>query len=300
MDAERSLAEQVSSAIGDRDAGKVRSLLAAYPASAGHLVRVRGKGEQTALHMVALWTDDLELAALLLQHAADPNARAIDGCTPLHDAVKRGNGEMVDLLIRSGADASLKDDDNMIPFYWCFKNGYRAELLGKESPAACLLRHGQLVNLFDALRLGLIDHAEKLLERPVEALEGIRAVHTSLPNRLLEECIYYLNLLCNEAIWLRGRDCSGEERLAIVHSILEKKGDLLQKLAALPVPQPVHWTSASLILESGNLELLRACIPLGVRADVSEPMPDYEANCRRIAAVWPEAADVLRQLGFPL
>lgn len=242
-------------------------------------------------------SDDLALASLLLERGADVNARDIEGDTPLHDAVRRGNGAMVELLIRHGADASIKDDNNMTPFNYCHKNGFWSEIAGKESPAACLVRHGQRINLHEALWLGLPDEARKLLERPSESVAG---VHPAIAGRLLEQCLYYLNLLSNEMCWHRGRDCPQEERLAIVQAILDKKHDLLEKLASLPVAQAIHWGSASLLLESGNLPLLRACIPLGVRADFSEPMPDYEPNCRRIAGTWPEAADVLRHLGFPL
>jgi uncharacterized protein len=56
----------------------------------------------------------VEIAALLIEHGADVNARNEDGATPLHQAARWGteaHQEMCDLLISRGADINCIDGD---------------------------------------------------------------------------------------------------------------------------------------------------------------------------------------------
>jgi len=46
----------------------------------------------------------------LVAAGADPNARAADGVTPLHRAVRNRCSAAVDALLRSGADPRLEND----------------------------------------------------------------------------------------------------------------------------------------------------------------------------------------------
>lgn len=48
----------------------------------------------------------LEIARMLLEHGANPNARQSDEFTPLHGAAQNGQAEMVQLLLDSGVDRS--------------------------------------------------------------------------------------------------------------------------------------------------------------------------------------------------
>jgi uncharacterized protein len=52
-----------------------------------------------------------DVAHLLLDSGADPNARQASGWTPLHSAAHAGNLELVDLLLARGADAAAANDD---------------------------------------------------------------------------------------------------------------------------------------------------------------------------------------------
>lgn len=56
----------------------------------------------TALH-VAAHCGHVRVAKLLLDRKADPNARALNGFTPLHIACKKSRIKVVELLLKHGA-----------------------------------------------------------------------------------------------------------------------------------------------------------------------------------------------------
>jgi cytohesin len=82
-----------------------------------HYKDVDGKKMQvegTALHEAAAW-GRLEIAQLLLDAGADPNAYKEGGYRPLHYAAYNEHPDVVKLLLEYGADASLKDDIGNTP-----------------------------------------------------------------------------------------------------------------------------------------------------------------------------------------
>lgn len=70
----------------------------------------RNPQKVTALHG-AVARRDLEIAKMLLEAGADPNARQERGFVPLHDAAANGNLPLVELLLQHGARADAKADD---------------------------------------------------------------------------------------------------------------------------------------------------------------------------------------------
>lgn len=77
----------------------------------GARVDPRGTGWMTGtpLHSAAS-AGHADLAGILLDAGADPNARQSCGWTPLHSAAHNGDLELVDLLLRRGADAGAVND----------------------------------------------------------------------------------------------------------------------------------------------------------------------------------------------
>jgi hypothetical protein len=59
----------------------------------------------------------------LLAKKADVNAKAADGSTALHWAVQRNNPQLVDVLLRSGANAKTATRCNVPPLYFAALNG---------------------------------------------------------------------------------------------------------------------------------------------------------------------------------
>ena len=56
-----------------------------------------------------------EIVRLLLEHGADPNARAERGFTALHAAAQHGDFELADLLLGHGADRLARTDGGKAP-----------------------------------------------------------------------------------------------------------------------------------------------------------------------------------------
>ena len=80
---------------------RVRQMLAH-----GAVSSARDQLKTTALHW-AVSMGHLEVAELLVEHHADLNARAADGCAPLHVAAREGDAELVTFLLDAGANPSL-------------------------------------------------------------------------------------------------------------------------------------------------------------------------------------------------
>lgn len=75
-----------------------------------------------------------KIVELLLRHGADPSIREQGGYTPLHAAAQNGDVEMIKALIYGGADLDTKSNDGKIPLDLALEAGHQA--------AAKLLQEG--------------------------------------------------------------------------------------------------------------------------------------------------------------
>lgn len=72
---------------------------------------------------VATYYGHKEIAAYLLEHGADVNARALDGTTPLMCTAMYNFPELTQMLIAAGADPDIKDNKGHTALYYA--NQYR-------------------------------------------------------------------------------------------------------------------------------------------------------------------------------
>lgn len=89
---------------------RIRELLSKDP-SLVHVVDQRG---WTPLHRAAWW-GHRDVAEVLVEHGANPNARSDKGVTPLHIAAYKGRKSVVEYLLDHGADPSVRDNFGCTP-----------------------------------------------------------------------------------------------------------------------------------------------------------------------------------------
>lgn len=86
----------------------------------GHQLQSSGKFEtgSTEAHKLAMIGELDELAEILDKDSSLVNVRDLNGWTPLHEAVRLGNVEIVRLLLDRGADANARTAEGASPLYY--------------------------------------------------------------------------------------------------------------------------------------------------------------------------------------
>jgi ankyrin repeat protein len=105
---------------------EVAGLLLRHGADAAAVAR--NPMQVTPLHSASAGRN-LEIARVLLEHGAPPNARQQQGWTALHSAAQHGDKALVELLLKHGADRFAANDDGVTPAALARKNGH-AEIAG--------------------------------------------------------------------------------------------------------------------------------------------------------------------------
>ena len=100
------------------------------------LIKVRNYRDENLnsnLHISVL-NNSIKLVKYFLDKKLDPNSVNDEGKTPLHLAMKKGNKDIIELLIKNGADTQFKDKKGKIPIdyaskeikhYYIFENSYK-------------------------------------------------------------------------------------------------------------------------------------------------------------------------------
>lgn len=90
----------------------VKSILETEPA----LVNATDRDGYTPLHK-ACYNSNYELAQILLEYKADPNARTEFQWTPLHSACKWNNSRLAALVLQHGADINARSEGDQTPLH---------------------------------------------------------------------------------------------------------------------------------------------------------------------------------------
>ena len=199
--------------VGGDDVARARQLLKAHPSyadadwgaramaacglcMAGDADEVEEEEDGTTLHL-ACADGSLNVAALLLENGADPNASNCNGRRPLCFAAHRGHLQVVKLLLQSGADpnsgnsrcghpplvsalhndASWSEDFALAYVELLVEHGANVNQAGPNgTPLHCAARHGpgRIVKL-------LISRAADINAQTVE--QGATALHLVLSRR---------------------------------------------------------------------------------------------------------------------
>ena len=146
--------------IANRDA--VMRALAKDPS----VVARRDADGRTPLHLAASLYD-YEMAAILLDHGADPNARDAWGRSPLHIAAQgefrpieasisvgswsseSPHESLVGLLVEAGADVRAADSKGITPLHLACLQAYKVTLIQNAPQIPILLDHGAEINARD-------------------------------------------------------------------------------------------------------------------------------------------------------
>src|SRR5262245_4354182 len=132
-------------------------LAAAAPQDAPPLIEAAENGDRVAV-------------SRLLDEGADVDARAVDGTTALHWAVRADRLDAVRLLLESGADEAAADRYGVTPLYLAAENGNAAviaALLDAGADVKGVAPIGETA-LMTAARTGVVDAVALLLDRGAE------------------------------------------------------------------------------------------------------------------------------------
>jgi ankyrin repeat protein len=103
---------------------------------------VNARGDDLTPLMLAAIYGHAKVATLLLDRAANLNARNSVGWSPLYLAAQNGNLDVVKLLLSRGAGVNSRDAVGATPLHW-------TALFGQKNATALLLARGALVNAQD-------------------------------------------------------------------------------------------------------------------------------------------------------
>lgn len=132
-------------------------------------------GKETPLHLAVGKSDRLEVVKTLLEYEVNVNKRRLDGASALHIAVRSGDLDVAEALLRAGADFTAVDSKNQSPLHvaakWCAiaTAAEMVDLLVKRGADVNQLDENQLNNtyLLSAIAKNRLDDVKFLLDKGV-------------------------------------------------------------------------------------------------------------------------------------
>jgi ankyrin repeat protein len=139
--------------------------------------------------------DSVQVAALLLEYGADPNAQNDSGWTPLHFAcrIDARDEAMVGLLLCNGADPNIPDARGRTPLHYALGASEESKRI-----VILLLQHGANVDLDAAAQLGDVKTVRRLLRRG--GLHQARSTRDLLTNAIYSDSAATVEVLLKHGV----------------------------------------------------------------------------------------------------
>jgi ankyrin repeat protein len=251
------------------------------------VVGIAAAGAPALTLVDAARTGDAQVVrSLLEQHAADVNETAVDGMTALHWAVQRDDTKMVEMLIRSGANAQSASRYGVRPLALAAVNG-NADILkllldAGADPNAGLSPDETAVMV--AARTGKVDALKLLLAHGGRPDARDARGQTAL-------------------MWAAAKDNGPAVRLLVeagaaidVRTNNPSKGGRYGETSVFNSPAPTGFTALLFAVRAGSIEGTKALLDAG--ANVNETLSDGESALvvATANAHW-ELADMLLDRG---
>jgi cytohesin len=83
----------------------------------------RDNSDNTSLHFASI-SGQVDVAEALINRGVDTNARNNADNTPLHLASKTGHVKIVEILLNRGADMNARNNDNTMPLHFASQGGH--------------------------------------------------------------------------------------------------------------------------------------------------------------------------------
>mmetsp|Transcript_33999 Transcript_33999/g.59251 ORF Transcript_33999/g.59251 Transcript_33999/m.59251 type:complete len:322 (-) Transcript_33999:2304-3269(-) len=242
----------------------------------GSDVNARNNQGATPLHHVALRKEGVKaVAELLLSRGADPNIQMRSGHTPLHLACEYTKVELVQALLRVGADIHLIDQGGNTPLLFCFTGKSRDSLvrdiveLLEAAGANLTAKNTERRDAFLlASACGYVKVCQFLVLKHVNPLvkdaEGNSAVHLAAKYGHAELTEILLTI---EGMELMGRNSQGDSPLHLAAknnhadvgvTLLRKGAKVNAKNIAGETPYDLVTGEQRNLLETKHPELVRA------------------------------------------
>lgn len=231
---------------------------------------------------------DYEMVQVLLSYGADPKVANNNGLTPLHQACARGNLDMVKALLREDADINAAAADGKTPLHYaCMRN--------KASIAAYLIQKKANVNCYDNKGFRPIHYAAEtgntaLVKALVaaKALVDVQAADGTTPMLSGAKFPTLIRYFSEKGLSMNASNGDGDTvlHMAVIKGDADTIRFILFKGAMEDVKNKKGITPLMVAIENGNIAAVKALVNMEV--DVTPQMLE-STKVEEIKAILTEA-----------